>query len=131
MFDSKENGLRAMKIVVKSNIRKNKSVDSFVERYTDESLKNKHIKKYANAIKKLLGRSYLKESDAELIVPLIVRLEGGTRAFNYYFGEKNVRTKNNGRFDYFVQNKVIKLGVYGRTIKQVKCYSLRDVLFPT
>jgi len=127
VFDTKENGLRAMEIVLKSNIRKSITVTSFVSRYTHESLKHKHIQNYANAIRNQLGRDHLHVSDSEQLLPLIVYLEGGTKAFNYYFGENNVR-RNNERFSRFIQVTIVKDGIYGRTIKQTKCYSIRDVL---
>lgn len=128
VFDTKDNGLRAMEIVLKSNIRKNNTVSLFVRRYTNESLRHKHIQNYVNAIRKHLGRDHLYTSDSEKLLPLIVFLEGGEKAFNYYFGVKNVRTKRNGSFDCFVQETIVINGLHRRSIKQVVSYSLRDVL---
>ena len=128
IFDTKDNGLRAMEIVLKSNIEKEHTVTGFVQRYTNESLRHKHIKNYANAIKQHIGRDHLKTSDSGKLLPLIVFLEGGEKAFNYYFGVNNVRTKRNGSFDCFVQNTIVKNGLHGRTIKHSIGYSLRDVL---
>ena len=128
VFDSKENGLLAMQSVIESNIIKTKTVDKFVERYTNESLHNKHIRNYANAIKKQLGRINLRKGDSEQLLPLIVFLEGGTKAFNYYFGVNNVRTKSYGRYNQFVQVTIVKHGIQRGTIRTTKCYTLRDVL---
>ena len=131
VFKSRESGLVAMQSVIQSNIIKTKTVDQFVLRYTNESLKYKHIRRYANAIKQQIGRDTLRLSDSEQLLPLIVFLEGGTKAFKYYFGVNNVRTKNNGRYDYFVQNTIVESRIHGRTIRATKCYSLRNVLIPT
>jgi hypothetical protein len=116
-----------MEVVLKKRLYKEYTVSRFVSKYTNESLRHKHIKNYANAIRNQLDREHLKVSDSEQLLPLIVYLEGGTKAFNYYFGEKNVRTRN-ARFDYFVQFTIIKDGLHRKTIKEVKCYSLRNVL---
>jgi len=131
IFDTKENGLRAMEIVLKKRLLKESTVSSFVSKYTNESLTHKHIQNYANAIRQQIGRDHLKQSDSEQLLPLIVFLEGGTKAFNYYFGVNNVRTKRYRSFNYFIQNEIVKHGICRRTIKQTNCYSLRDVLLPT
>jgi len=130
-FKDKESGLNAMQSVIESNIVKTKTVEKFVARYVNESNNLKHIKRYENAIIKHIGREHLYKGDSEKLMPLIVLLEGGSQSYLYFYGEYNVRTNRHGNFDKFVQTTFIKNGLHRRTIKQVECYSLRDVLIST
>ena len=94
VFDTKEHGLRATKLVIKANIRATRSVHCFVLRYAsqpNESMANKHIQNYANAITKLLGRDYILESDIDKLTPLIVKLEGGQEASDYFYPKPSIK----------------------------------------
>jgi len=90
-FDTKEHGLRAMRIVVLKNIQATKTVNCFVMRYASEpseSLASQHLINYARTIKNALGKDFISEEDLDVLVPLMVKLEGGQEAYDYFYPKK-------------------------------------------
>ena len=125
VFDTKEHGLRAMKIVIKANIRATNNVDAFVVRYAgepNETIHTQHLINYATAIKDKLGRDFILETDTELLAPLMVYLEGGKEAYKYFYGDKEWH-KNLTNQDSCNLQKTEKVKV-GMSVQQTKQHTL-------
>jgi len=87
-FVDKYHGIRALNIVLISNIRKTNSVEEFVNRYAkepSESLNAEHLLNYRRLLVKVLGYSgKMREEDLKLIRGVVIFREGGKEALEYY-----------------------------------------------
>lgn len=87
-FNNKFSGMRAMLIVLTTNVYVTNSVEEFVLRYArekDETIDTPHLKSYVRNIERRLGYSgKIKVTDITKLMTVVVRQEGGQDAVNYF-----------------------------------------------